>query len=309
MIEYQQYLDEKIHQLRVVCNKQWDYLKYSDFEKWLGNNFKNDIEGRYYATKIMLHTVYYSKKDMEKLLHYGLYEKIYGNIVKKDLVDKKKNIHINTNTGESLVSDLKTKTIFIPLLDSNKPSESGNNLIGDLVHKIEVSEDQVEFPWNITEEKLEKYKFLIFVDDCIGSGNQLKKFWNSELIIKIREICKKYDIKIYYLVLLGYDKNIEELKKTKKVEGIEIVVCDLLTDKNRIFADSNIIWDKKSNEKEKAINYFERIKKERGINFLGYKNLDFAVILHDRLPNWSLPIFWKQGSDWSNLLKRKTSHL
>ncbi|NOT92265.1 phosphoribosyltransferase-like protein [Ferruginibacter sp.] len=306
-MDHQQYLDEKMHQLRVVCQSQWDYLKYSDFDKWLSDNFQNDIEGRYYVTKILLHTVYYSKKDMEKLMHYGLYEKIYGKQVKADLVAKE-DIYLSTSVAEGIVHQLKESTFFIPLLDSDKPSESGNGIIGDLVHKMNVSENQVDFHRNVTEGKLSGYKYLIFVDDCIGSGNQLKKFWNSAPIKQIRDICEKLSIKIYYIVLIGYDNNIEKLKLADDLQGLEVVVCDLLTDKNRVFSEGNIIWDKDTNEKEAAIAYFEKIKKQKGINFLGYKKLDFAVILHDRLPNWSLPIFWKKNSLWSNLLQRKTSN-
>jgi hypothetical protein len=305
-MEYQQYLDEKIHQLRIVCQSQWDYLKYSDLSNWLEDNFADDIEGKYYATKIILHTVYYKKKDIERLIEYGLNEKIYGEILKKELIQKG-NIYIANSEALGKISELKESTFFVPLLDSDKPYESGNGIIADLVHKQYFSTKQVDYHFKVDEEKLKGYKILIFVDDCIGSGSQLKKFWNSEPIQKIREICDAQGIRIYYLVLVGYNKNLEILKKENKLSGIEIVVCDLLTDKNRIFSDENIIWDKETNEREKAIEYFDKIKRLKGVSFLGFKKLDFAVILHDRLPNWSLPILWKDTVSWKSLLRRKTS--
>lgn len=306
-MDHQQFLDEKMHQLRVVCQSQWDYLKYADLEKWLTDNFQNDIEGRYYATKIILHTVYYTKKDLENLLNYGLNEKIYGVIIKECLVDNK-NIYIANSDGEARVADLKRKSFFVPLLDSNKPHESGNGIIGDLVHKLDVKENQVAFHRDITEELLDGYKILIFADDCIGSGNQLKKFWNSEDIKVIREICTRKNIAVYYLVLLGYEENVKRLLASGKISDLNVVVCDLLTDRNRVFSEANIIWDKNTNELNLAKDFFTKVRKEKGASFLGYKNLDFAVILHDRLPNWSLPIFWKKSSNWSILLKRKTSN-
>ncbi len=69
-----------MHQLRVVCQSQWDYLGFADLDKWLNSNFQNDPEGQYYATKILLHTVYYSKKSLEKLLKYGLYHPHFSRI-------------------------------------------------------------------------------------------------------------------------------------------------------------------------------------------------------------------------------------
>ena len=173
MTNYQDYLDEKIHQLRIVSQAQWDYLKYSHLCEWLEDNFHNDIEGQYYATKILLHTIYYSKKDIERLLNFGLNDKIYGEIIKSELIENK-NIYLSTSEAEAKVYKLKQSSFFVPLLDSNKPSESGNSVIGDIVHKLNISQKQVAFHWDITEDLLKEYRLLIFVDDCVGSGTQLK---------------------------------------------------------------------------------------------------------------------------------------
>lgn len=306
MIDYEHYLNEKMPQLRIISQTQWDYLKYSNAIDWIDENFCNDDEGRYYAVKILLNLIYYSKRDIEKLLNFGLYEKIYGEIVKNELIQNN-NIYIPYSEAEAKIFSLKQLSFFVPLLDSDKPSESGNSIIGDLVHKNDISEMQVDFHWNITEEKLKNFKILIFVDDCVGSGTQLKNFWNSEKTENIRNICNKYDIKVYYLVLVGYDKSLEVLKENKNLQDITVIVCDVLSDKNRIFSPENMMWNKEEDEMEKAIQYFERIRKERGVSFLGFKKLDFAVILHDRLPNWTLPLFWKEMNGWKCLLKRKTT--
>jgi hypothetical protein len=307
-MNYQQYLDERIHQLRIVCQSQWDYLTFSDVCNWLDDNFKNDVEGKYYATKILLHTVYYKKQDIENLLAYGLEEKIYGRMVKDELLTQE-NIYLSNSEALAKAEKLKETTFFVPLLDSNKPHESGNSVIGDLVHKQGVSPRQVAFHWDITKEKLAGDKLLIFVDDCVGSGNQLKRFWNSSAIQGIKRICEELGIRIYYLVLVGYENNLTVLKEENKLVGIDIAVCDVLTDKNRVFSNDNIIWDKGSNERERVVEYFKKVQNQRGINFLGFTKLDFSVILHDRLPNWSLPMFWKETTSWKSLLRRKTTFL
>jgi hypothetical protein len=306
MTEYQQYLDEKLHQMRAVCLSQWDYVTYADLNSWLEDNFNDDLEGKYYAMKILLHTLYYKKKDIEKLLQYGLDELIYGEIVKEQLIQEK-NIYLSSSEALAKVEKLKELTFFMPLLDSNKPHESGNTIISSLVHKQYIKADQVDFHWNIAKDKLSKYKILICVDDCIGSGNQLRRFWKSVEIVEIRKVCHELGIKIYYLVLIGYDKNLAKLKEAPELHGIEIVVCDLLTDSNRVFAPENIIWNKDNDERQKAIDFFEKLKKRKGVSFLGFKKLDFAVILNDRVPNWTLPILWKEVAGWKYLVKRKGS--
>ena len=97
-INYQRYLDDKVHQLRVVVRSQWDFLNYSSLTAWLEDNFGSDIEGKYYATKILLHTLYYKRTDIVKLIEYGLFEKIYGSIVKTNLIDRNNIFYSNMNS-------------------------------------------------------------------------------------------------------------------------------------------------------------------------------------------------------------------
>jgi hypothetical protein len=304
-MEYQRYLDERVHQLKIVCEAQWDYLKYSNVCNWIDDNFPNDPEGKYYATKILLHTVYYKKKDLEELLKYGLYQKIYGEIVKQELIAEG-NIHINNSEAAARVNKLRDATLFVPLLDANRPSESGNTVTGDLVHKCDIPQDQVVFHRDINAEKLADKKLLIVVDDCAGSWSQLNKFWNTREVKEIKADCDKLGIKIFYLVLVGYENKLSELIAKRKFEGIEIIMCDVLSNRNRVFSPENIIWTDNA-ERESAIQYFKKIEKEKGVRFEGFTKLDFAIILNDRLPNWSLPIFWKETTGWKYLLKRKTS--
>jgi hypothetical protein len=307
MMDYDRYVDDKYPQLRVVCDTLWDYLSYGNARNWILDNFKNDSEGAYYALKILLHTVYYRLEDMESLIKHGLYDKIYGDFYRLSLLDRG-NIYEVKSVSESVIKGYKSKSTFVPLLDSVKPSESGNIFVGQLVHKLGVRESQVHFPRDLGEEELDGTEFLIFVDDCIGSGNQLKRFWNSTEVKRIRRICDSTKIKIYYLVLLGYSKNVNKLEEKGDLDGIKVVVCDILTDRNRVFSDESIVWDSHE-ERDKAMNYFNEIRMQKGVSFLGYRKLDFAVILNDRIPNWSLPLFWKgsDNTDWKPLIKRKTS--
>ncbi|MFD1257317.1 hypothetical protein ACFQ3S_10960 [Mucilaginibacter terrae] len=305
-MDYQQFLDEKVHQLRIVCLSQWDYLKYSNVSNWLEDNFKNDIEGKYYATKILLHTLYYSKKDLEKLLLYGLNEKIYGELLKSELI-RTDNIYIQHSDAETRILKLKQASFFIPLSDSDKPQESGNAIVADLVHKLEVPAKDVDFVKNVDKNKLLDKKYLIFVDDCIGSGDQLRDFLNSPKVEEIKNMCQELDISIYYLALVGYQYNVEELIFNQYTVGVRIRVCDLLTEKNRVFSDENVIWASKE-EKVAAVQYFKNIESTKGIDLFGHGHLDFAIILHNRVPDWSLPIFWKEMTGWKCLIKRKNTY-
>ena len=251
--------------------------------------------------------MYYSEENIIELLHDGVYNKILGEEI-KDKLFRNSNICLLKSELESNIKNELDQTLFIPLLDGDKPNESGNTMIRYLVHKLNIKSVNTDFHFNVSEEKIQKHKRIIIVDDCIGSGDQLNKFWNINMHVqKIKNYASQYSIPIYYLVLIGYEKQILDLQIHEELLGLRIVICDKLQECNRIFSAENNIWSD-NEELDFSINYFNCIEKSIGINRLGYKNLDFAVFIHNIVPDWSLPIFWQQNSDWKALLKRKNSN-
>lgn len=159
--------------------------------------------------------------------------------------------------------------------------------------------------------KFTQTKNLVIVDDCVGSGQQLRTFWEETEVsddgenLTIKELCQKYEAQANYLTLFGYNKSINELRE----EFAELnIICVLeLDDQHRVFSDSSYIWEDKE-ERTKAFNLFDSLAKNAGISTYGYKDLDFAFIMHKTIPDWSLPIFWQENSDWKLLLRRKNSN-
>ncbi len=306
-INHSQYYRAKLPVLKALVRSKCDFLSFKEIEEWINFNFDNDDEGKYYLLKILLNTIFYSKKDLIKLLEYGIYELVWSSQIKSFLNSFKDHI-LPRNYYNGTITELKNKTCFIPLLDSDKPYESGNLVTGDLVHKLSVPKENVYFLHNINQDIIQNYEQLIIVDDCIGSGMQLKNFWKSQNIEFIKEYAKSNDFSITYLALIGYIDSVKKLKQAGSLENINVVVVEELTNENRIFHEENTaIWRKDSNEREKAVSYFNEIQKTRGVSFRGFKKLDFAVIFSDRIPNWSLPIFHKKSPDWKHLIRRKTT--
>lgn len=303
----EKYVSERLPQLKTVCRTLWEYISHIEVREWLDFNFKNDIEGRYYSLRILLHTIYYGKKDIENLLHYGIYEKLLGRLYKEKLINEG-NIHTTQRDAEVGIKKLRDSTFFIPLVDSDKPSESGNTLISDIVHKLEINKSQVAFPKDIVEESICNYKTLAIIDDCLGSGQQLSDFWNSDNMKKIKGLCEKYTIDVYFIVLVAYEDNIINLQVEGDLLGLKIIICDKLTNKNRIFSNESIVWRDKT-ELEGAKEYFRRLMEITNTQIFGHADLDFAVILYNRVPDWSLPIFWIENAEWRFLIKRKNSKI
>jgi len=151
---------------------------------------------------------------------------------------------------------------------------------------------------------------IVIVDDCVGSGQQLETFWNSQTVtdggtlFPIGEFCKKHSVKANYLTLFGYNKNIERLQKD--LTGLDVFCARLLSDEHRAFNNHSYIWDDEE-ELQKALNLFAALCETAGIPLYGYRDLDFAFIMHNTIPDWSLPLFWKRNADWNLLMRRKNS--
>ena len=154
-------------------------------------------------------------------------------------------------------------------------------------------------------------KNLVIVDDCVGSGQQLRTFWEETTIddngsqISIEELCEKYSVKANYLTLFGYNKSIEQL--SDEFPDLNICCVRELNDQLRVFSEHSYIWSTPE-ERGKAFELFDALAKNAGIPTYGYNNLDFAFVMHKTIPDWSLPIFWKENSDWKLLVRRKNSN-
>jgi hypothetical protein len=308
MIEkyYLKYIENRKALVRVICRtRQWSGLEENEVFNWL-DNFK-DTFGKYIALKILIHSIYYSEKNVVSLLKHGIYEKIISQNIKEQLI-LNDNILIPRTETNALLKEILNKTVFIPLLDSSKPGESANQITRYLIQKMDINSNQTAFIDNLDLKDLKQLKSIIFVDDCIGSGNQLEQFFDrSNVKLKIDSAFQN-NIKVYYLILTGYKNNIDIIQKSKNLEHIKIVACDELSDNDRIFNPKNIIWYD-DEEFQKAVLYFKNLEKEYGISQYGWSNLDFSVFIHNTVPDWSLPIFWMENSDWTPLMKRKNSNL
>lgn len=296
------FIDAEMQTVSLLCTMgQWDGITEVKVRAWL-NNFI-DIEGKYYSLKILINSLYYSENDMTILLQHGIEDLIFGKIINRGFI-KDKNLFMPNSYYSSHLKKLINTTAFIPLLAGNKPQESGNQLTRLLNQSVGIQSDHIFFHWTLNDRDLKKFDTIVILDDCIGSGDQLIAFWTSPEIEELKAKTKLLGIKWYYLVLVGYNGNLKILRPA--LPDLEIIVCEELTDKHRVFSPSSDTW-KDEKERKEALSYFQRIEKERGVPVYGHGNLDFALFIHKNIPDWSLPIFWKNATDWEILLQRKNS--
>lgn len=293
-----------------IANHLWSGIEHEDIRSWL-RNFKDCKQDElFYVYKLLSQIIYYSEKDVIALLKEG----IFSCVCKKRILQEQISncFKLSQKALLNIFNEEIHNTAFIPLLVSNSPSESGNSITRYLVYEGIIPEDNVmygaDLPSFLDTNIVTR---LVIVDDCVGSGDQLYEFWNKKLFVtgkkgfSICEYCDSKGIKIIYLSLFGYKKRVEELQK--EFPSLQISCMRFLYDYNRVFFDGSCMWDS-PDELHEAESFFQSVTESANIPMKGHGDLDFAFIMHRTIPDWSLPMFWKENSDWRLLIRRKNSN-
>ncbi len=293
----------------MLSQQQWSGITKSEVERWLDNFQGLELSEIALVYKLITNIIYYSEKDIINALEEGIYNKLfYCKLLNKQIAS---NFTLSPKALDNVVKDELRKTCFIPLLDNDSPHESSNYISRLLVQQGFIEASQSMF-LNHIADNIDRYDRIVIVDDCIGSGDQLFSFLEHKAnvtyngnIISLLEFCSHRNIEIVYLTLFGYQKSVEQIRQ--KLSNLRICCIRTLTDIHRVFSPDSYIWINE-NERQSAISLFAKLTTECNIPLLGYKDLDFAFIMHGTIPDWSLPLFWKENSDWNLLIRRKNSN-
>lgn len=294
----------------MLIQQQWSGISRREVDKWL-TNFQGMTDDEIKLIyKLLTNIIYYSEKDVTDVLKEGVFNCVaYDKILN---AQKNNEFSFSQKALRNIYEEELHASCFVPLLDKNSPHESGNYVTRLLVQQGIVPSNLSMFIDQVPAVlKSCNIRRLIIVDDCVGSGQQLTDFWGKRKVfadgkvMTIQEMCKKYGIDAYYLTLFGYDQSIKDLKD--KFSDLNIICVRFLRNQHRVFSDDSYIW-KDAEERDKAIEVLSSLTKNAGIPLLGYRNLDFAFIMHQTIPDWSLPLFWKENNDWNLLVRRKNSN-
>jgi hypothetical protein len=279
--------------------KQWSDAELLDLDSWLAN-FPDD-EGRYIAMRLLNRFIYYSERDVKRLLKHGLYRQL---LYQPSIIWNRANEFDTTSIEqETFAKQFLEDTIFTPLLDRNKPSESGNTLCRYLNRDLEISSRQIRQPDELSSVMSKR---VVVVDDFIGSGQQIIDFWNKPKIAgkTLASIAASNNLQVTYLSLVATRYGLNRVAKMST--GLHIACCEVIEDTYRVFCVPSLYLGQQ-NEISKARGYLDKLCKDRKLSLLGFHKLDFAVAFHHAIPDATLPLFFTKNSGWNPLIKRRQS--
>ncbi|SFT33420.1 hypothetical protein SAMN02910301_0409 [Lachnospiraceae bacterium XBD2001] len=286
----------------LIASFQWSGIDSNRLNAWF-HNFEEDDNGEYYACKILNGVIGYSENDMKRMVDDGIERIMHKEAVLPLL--KQKNFSVLESELEFAFRDKLKRTLFVPLLVNGIPGESSMSIMRIITQRVKPSIQQL-FPSEIPDDY--PCDVLIVVDDCIGSGHQFSEFWESATISGGKLLstwCSEHGIHAYYLCLVAYNQKMNEIQG--RYNDISIVAIEQLTDSHRVFNEGNKEWNSKK-EMEDAKACIEKLIIDKGVNLFGYEEMDFAVIIHNNIPDWSLPILHKEKNGWKLLVERKDSN-
>ena len=116
----------------------------------------------------------------------------------------------------------------------------------------------------------------------------------------MRDWCNEKGIIVYYVVLVGYYNTIKDIQKL--FNDVTIICVEELKDHHKVLD----ILKEDPIFKEQEEEFFSYLS-QCNIQVLGFNDMQFAVFIHNNIPDWSLPVFYKQREFWKPLLRRKDS--
>ncbi|WP_282179473.1 phosphoribosyltransferase-like protein [Maribacter stanieri] len=290
----------------------WSKPKMKELHNWL-DNFNSDEE-KYCALKLLDRFVYYSEDDIVHLLKFGINEKI----VKRHLLQVEQNNNfIISNDKINIAKEEFLKNLYFIKLDTKNPSQSSEAMLRHLKIDVGFPESNILDTNNLKKETLLKCKNLVILDDFIGSGTQIRNFWNYGHIIldgkeiKFNELENIFpNVSIEYFCLVCTQEGYDNFKYDDGMgirTDLRITYGEILSNKFKVFSKESVYFEKL--EIEYCKNLLQELCKKNYIDLLGYESLDYAIAFHHGIPDCSLPLFYMNNERWNYLFRNKKTEL
>ena len=178
------------------------------------------------------------------------------------------------------------------------PSKSGQMLLYRYRAVNGLSEDYFKPLSMLPAFAAKGIRALAFVDDFMGTGNQLIEFWHEEL--SNRHGIERAEL--YCLVLFAFESAVESVRAQSP---FDVVCVELLDERDRVFSRECTIF---STEEERI--RAEEICRQHGEVLwpecpLGYDDSQALIAFDYQTPNNSLPILWSNAKNWIPIFERK----
>ncbi|MER8580020.1 hypothetical protein NKG95_14980 [Mesorhizobium sp. M1423] len=197
--------------------------------------------------------------------------------------------------------------------ETPNPADSGFSFMRRLRDKLRIEESRLLSPDNAIL-KHDAFDTFVFVDDFVGSGNQMIDTWKRQRkrtdgsTASFLDLASAGKHTFVYCPCLCTEYGKAQLGR--KAPQLQIVPAHLLTESHNASSSSSLIWT--GLNVSEGIDFLERAAKRAGFtahdggenDWRGFHKLGLSVGFHDSIPDACLPIYFSDLNSWRPLMKR-----
>ena len=273
-----------------------------DYLGWL-ENFEKDEKD--YAYCLLDAFTYFSEPLVDKLFEASF------NSVLLDVC----NSNDNLNKEEARTKFKSNCIVTYVTGEKPNPADSGYQFARKARKICGIDEEQILYHDEAIKTLIEKRSpetVIVFVDDFVGSGQQMKTTWGRAMpSVDDYSYQKCSDNNwgtFYYCPLVSTYVGLRELRKS--CQGLKVVTNHILSDEYSVFSESSIVWPEKL--KEGATNFIRKASIRAGIctdheddvSHKGFAQLGLTLAFADSVPDATLPLFYEERNGWQPLVRR-----
>lgn len=290
-----------------------DKVTHQIFNDWI-ENFNNadhlvKSKERLNMLYLLSKFSYFGKKEIRIML-----QSLFRDLYKYPIIHKIRKNNNDTTDIDLINKKFKEELDITLFISVGGGSESGAHLLMPFRHGHEntIKEEQCKTQneaYFITEQfdykniiiKNTKYKKYIFIDDFIGTGEQVMKKLAEDIEL-LRE--KDPSLEINYYVLIATEDGLSNVRDKKIFDNVN-TLYELDLSFKSVENTSRYFQEKNQNieiefTKEKVTQYGSSLYK----NSLGHENCQLLLGFEHNTPDNSLPIFWSEKNNWKPIFKR-----
>lgn len=274
----------------------WPLDEDLNYQGWL-KNFA-DGEERRIACIILDFFVHYSSKMVNQMLK--------SSVSKAGYVFSK-------YFGDWQHSDFSSRCIysFIPG-ESQHPTDSGNLFTRKLRDGLGIPEDQIISYQDITS--VPPTSPIIFVDDFVGSGAQVYKAWNHNILkgnLNLKEYCEQEGHCPVYAPLIVNYQGYEVIRDD--CEGLHLCATHILGPEYNLFDSSCICWKNNPDLFQKGVDLILSKSRSLGIpstegrdtrDEKGFNKQGLAISFEHGAPDAIPSFFYWSADNWTPLIRK-----
>lgn len=209
--------------------------------------------------------------------------------------------------------ELTENAIFVKVEgECPSPTDSGNFFARKLRDRFGVSESRILSPQEALKQT--DKSLFVFVDDFIGSGQQMYFTWNRHYDVNGRpvsfnEFCRSGERRFAYCAPVCTATGAQFLSET--VCPLLLFPAHKLSENDSLLSEKHVIWSGVDHRTGLAFlqKYADRCgfsaDNEGEDDWGGFNKLGLALSFHHGTPDATLPIFRSQRNGWKPLVERQ----